>query len=107
MNKKKNKINNEIYKFKISHLNHKDKSYNKQNLVNIEDNIEKINEKEQIIKNYQNFINLNYNLINDYLKEEQEEKDDNSNNNDISITQFTNLFNEFIEEFLNYHIMEE
>lgn len=92
LNKKKNKINNEIYKFKISHLNH--------NLVNIEENIEKINEKEQIIKNYQNFINLNYNLINDYLKEEQKEKDiDNNNNDDISITQFTNLFNKFIEKF--------
>ena len=99
LNKKKNKINNEIYKFKISHLNHKDKSNNKQNLVNIEDNIEKINEKEQIIKNYQNFINLNYNLINDYLNEEQEEKGDNTCSNDISITQFTNIFNKFIKKF--------
>ena len=96
LNKKKNKINNEIYNFKIKHLNNKDKSYNQHNLVNIEENIGKINEKEQIINNYQNYININYNLINDYLKEE---KDDNNNSNDISINQFQNIFNKFIEKF--------
>ena len=97
LNKKKNKINNEIYKFKINQLNNKDKSYNQHNLVNIDENIEKINEKEQIIKNYQNCINMNYNLINNYLKEE---KDDNNNSNDdISIIEFKNLFNKFIEKF--------
>ena len=98
--KKKNRINNEIYKFKINQLNNKNKSYNQHNLINIEENIEKINEKEEIIKNYQNYINMNYNLLNNYLKEENKDSDNsNDNNNDISIIQFQNLFNEFIEKF--------
>ena len=52
-------INNEIYKFKINQSkigNNKDKTHSQYNLVKIEENIDKINEKEKILDNYQNYI---------------------------------------------------
>ena len=99
LKEKKNLINNEIYKFKINQLkvgNNQDKTHSQYNLVKIEENMEKINEKEEILSNYQNYINTNYNLIRNYLEEKtSKSKDENKN---LPIKQFKNLFSKFIEK---------
>ena len=99
LKEKKNLINNEIYKFKINQLkvgNNQDKTHSQYNLVKIEENMEKINEKEEILSNYQNYINTNYNLIQNYLEEKtSKSKDENKN---LPIKQFKNLFSKFIEK---------
>ena len=101
LKEKKNIINNEIYKFKINQLknnsyNYMDKSHNQHNLVKIEENMDKINENEKLLKNYQSFVNKNYILINNYLNENNNENNDNDK--DISINQFKTLFSKFIEK---------
>ena len=99
LKEKKNLINNEIYKFKINQLkvgNNQDKTHSQYNLVKIEENMEKINEKEEILSNYQNYINTNYNLIRNYLEEKtSKSKDENKN---LPVKQFKNLFSKFIEK---------
>ena len=99
LKEKKNLINNEIYKFKINQLkfgNNQDKNHSQYNLVKIEENIEKINEKEEILSNYQNYINTNYNLLKNYLRE------NNSNSKEekkeLPIKHFKNVFSKFIEK---------
>ena len=100
LKEKKNTINNEIYKFKINQLkigNNKDKSHSQYNLVKIEENIDNINEKEKILENYQNYININYNILKNYLKENIPDSPvDNTNNPPIK--QFKNIFTKFIDK---------
>ena len=82
-----------IPKFKIN------QSHNQYNLVTIEENMNKITEKEKSINNFQSYLNTNYNLINEYLNE-NEKKDININNeNNVSIDQFKILFYTFIEKY--------
>ena len=106
LKEKKKIINNEIYKFKInqsknSSYNNKEKSHNQYNLVGVEENMNKINEKEIIIKNYQKSLNSNYHLLDNYLNQNESNNNNNTNSNsienDISMGQFKNLFNKFIE----------
>ena len=107
LKEKKNVINNEIFKFKINQLknttyNNKDKLHNQYNLVKIEENMDKVNEKEKIIKNYQESLISNYNLINNYLNENKntiQEDNNNAKDSEISINDFKNLFNKFIEKY--------
>ena len=76
--------------------NNQDKTHSQYNLVKIKENIEKINEKEEILSNYQNYINKNYNIIQNYLEEKTSySKDENEN---LPIKQFKNLFSKFIEK---------
>ena len=76
--------------------NNQDKTHSQYNLVRIKENIEKINEKEEILSNYQNYINKNYNIIQNYLEEKTSySKDENEN---LPIKQFKNLFSKFIEK---------
>ena len=100
LKEKKNMINNEIYKFKINQLkigNNKDKSHSQYNLVKIEENIDNINEKEKILENYQNYININYNILENYLKENiPDSQADNINNPPIK--HFKNIFTKFIDK---------
>ena len=100
LKEKKNMINNEIYKFKINQSkigNNKDKTHSQYNLVKIEENIDKINEKEKILDNYQNYINTNMSIINNYLKDNQSNEIDEDNNN-ISLKSFKNAFSKFIDK---------
>ena len=100
LKEKKNMINNEIYKFKINQLkmgNNKDKTHSQYNLVKIEENIDNINEKEKILENYQNYINTNFNILQNYLKENiSDSKIDNSNSPQIK--QFKNIFTKFVDK---------
>ena len=95
LKEKKNKIDNEIYQFKIKH--NKDKSQNQYNLVKIEENMDRITEKEKNINNYQYYLNYNYNLIKDYLNETVKRETPNREKN-VSMDQFKFLFNEFLEK---------
>ena len=100
LKEKKNMINNEIYKFKINQLkvgNNKDKTHSQYNLVKIEENMDKINEKEKIINNYQNYINTNYNIIQNYL-EENNSNLDKDNTTEFPLKQYKNIFSKFIEK---------
>ena len=100
LKEKKNTINNEIYKFKINQLkigNNKDKSHSQYNLVKIEENIDNINEKEKILENYQNYININYNILENYLKENIPDSQVDNTNNPL-IKQFNNIFTKFIDK---------
>jgi hypothetical protein len=100
LKEKKNMINNEIYKFKINQSkigNNKDKTHSQYNLVKIEENIDKINEKEKILDNYQNYINTNMSIINNYLKDNQSNEIDEDNNS-ISLKSFKNVFSKFIDK---------
>ena len=100
LKEKKNMINNEIYKFKINQLklgNNKDKTHSQYNLVKIEENIDNINEKEKILENYQKYINTNFNVLQNYLKENiSDSKIDNSNSPQIK--QFKNIFTKFVDK---------
>ena len=100
LKEKKNMINNEIYKFKINQLklgNNKDKTHSQYNLVKIEENIDNINEKEKILENYQKYINTNFNILQNYLKENiSDSKIDNSNSPQIK--QFKNIFTKFVDK---------
>ena len=100
LKEKKNMINNEIYKFKINQLkmgNNKDKTHSQYNLVKIEENIDNINEKEKILENYQKYINTNFNILQNYLKENiSDSKIDNSNSPQIK--QFKNNFTKFVDK---------
>ena len=100
LKEKKNMINNEIYKFKINQLkmgNNKDKTHSQYNLVKIEENIDNINEKEKILEKYQNYINTNFNVLQNYLKENiSDSKIDNSNSPQIK--QFKNIFTKFVDK---------
>ena len=99
LKEKKNMINNEIYKFKINQLkvgNNKDKTHSQYNLVKIEENIDKINEKEKILTNYQNYINENFNIIQNYLGENN--PNSNNDNNTFQLKNFKNVFSKFIEK---------
>ena len=105
LKEKQQKINNEIYKFKInqsknSTYNNKEKSHNQYNFFTIEENMDKIKEKEKIIENYQDSLNTNYNLIKNYLDENEDENVNNINNSkeNISISQFKNIFAKFLEK---------
>lgn len=100
LKEKKNMINNEIYKFKINQLksgNNKDKTHSQYNLVKIEENIDKINEKEKILENYHNYINTNYSILQNYLKENITPSE-NDNNGNPPIKQFKNIFTRFVEK---------
>ena len=100
LKEKKNMINNEIYKFKINQLkigSNKDKTHSQYNLVKIEENIYNINEKEKILENYQNYINANYNILQNYLKENiPQSQIDNSNDPQIKL--FKNIFTKFVDK---------
>ena len=99
LKEKKNMINNEIYKFKINQLkvNHNnDKTHSQYNLVKIEENMDKINEKERTLTKYQNYINENYKLIQNYLGENN--TNSINDNNSFPLKNFRNVFSRFIEK---------
>ena len=102
LKERKKLINNEIFQFKINQSKNSSNNNNQYNLVKIEENINKISEKEIIIKNYQTSLNTNYNLLNNYINKNESHNNNNKNEkeneNDISIGQFRNIFTKFIEK---------